>query len=526
MINVAAYCRVSTDREQQLNSLENQKIFFNEYINKNKEWKLYKVYYDEGITGTSTKKRKGFNKMIQDAEEGKINLILTKEISRFARNTLDSIFYTRKLKSIGVGVIFISDNINTMENDSELRLTLMASIAQEESRKISERVKWGQKRLMERGFVFSGSILGFDICRGNININKKEAEIIKDIFNKYVYEDKTITLISKEFIEEGVCTYKRIKNWSPILIRRILNNEKYVGDLIQKKNFTPNYLEHKSIKNNGQEEKIFIKNHHEAIIDRKTWNLSQEKLNYSKKNNRNNRYSHKYWCSNKIYCGLCGEKCIIKSKNLLNGNKYRAWKCKNAVLSKNICSNSQINEKALNLCIKYFIECLNINESKIMSEIKSDYEKILNNNLFDKKSLINKINDIDLKRQKLIDLNLNKFITDKEMKKNLKICEDNKTKYIRKLEYNAKVKDDVLENLNQQLKKYINTGLFLDELFSSIVQKIVIYKNNKIEIYLNEIKKVIEFKYIVNGRGNNYSLKFLMVLFNDICTSNGSSTNK
>ena len=166
MLNVAAYCRVSTDKDDQANSFESQKLYFEEYIKRNPEWELYEIYADEGLTGTSTKKRKAFNKMIADAHLGKFDLIITKEVSRFARNTVDTLQYTRELKSLNIGVYFALDNIDTLAPDGELRLTIMASLAQEESRKTSERVKWGQKRQMEKGVVFGRDMLGYDVVNG------------------------------------------------------------------------------------------------------------------------------------------------------------------------------------------------------------------------------------------------------------------------------------------------------------------------------------------------------------------------
>ena len=166
MIQVAAYCRVSTDKEDQANSFETQQRYFREWIDRNPEWMLQEIYADEGISGTNTKKRTQFNRMIRAAREGKIALIITKEVSRFARNTVDTLEYTRELRKRGIGVLFLNDNINTMDADGELRLTIMSSIAQNESRMTSDRVKWGQKRCMERGVVFGGSLLGYDVVGG------------------------------------------------------------------------------------------------------------------------------------------------------------------------------------------------------------------------------------------------------------------------------------------------------------------------------------------------------------------------
>lgn len=171
MIQVAAYCRVSTDKEDQANSFETQQRYFREWIDRNPEWMLQEIYADEGISGTNTKKRTQFNRMIRAAREGKIDLIITKEVSRFARNTVDTLEYTRELRKRGIGVLFLNDNINTMDADGELRLTIMSSIAQNESRMTSDRVKWGQKRCMERGVVFGGSLLGYDVVGGKMRIN-------------------------------------------------------------------------------------------------------------------------------------------------------------------------------------------------------------------------------------------------------------------------------------------------------------------------------------------------------------------
>ena len=238
---VAAYCRVSTDSADQANSFESQKRYFALYIERNPEWRLYEIYADEGITGTNTKKRKAFQRMIEDAKKGCFDLILTKEISRFARNILDSIYYTRELKRHGVGVLFMNDNIYTMDGDAELRLAILSSIAQEESRKTSERVKWGQKRRMEMGIVFGSSMLGYDVRGGNLYINEDGAAVVRSIFHKFTEEGKGTHLIAKELDEEGIKPM-RAKNWNSSVVLRILKNEKYCGDLVQKKTYTPDYL--------------------------------------------------------------------------------------------------------------------------------------------------------------------------------------------------------------------------------------------------------------------------------------------
>ena len=189
-VRAAAYGRVSTEKDDQVNSLISQREYFSDYIRQHEEWELTGIYYDEGISGTQTANRRGFNRMIQDAIAGKIDLILTKEVSRFARNTVDTLSYIRKLKEKGVRVIFTIDNIDTMDGDGELRLSIMATLAQDESRKTSERVKWGQKRRMEQGVVFGRDLLGYTVKAGNLFVNEEEAGIVKAIFHKYTNEQK------------------------------------------------------------------------------------------------------------------------------------------------------------------------------------------------------------------------------------------------------------------------------------------------------------------------------------------------
>lgn len=207
---VVAYCRVSTDKEDQQNSFESQKRYFEEYIKANENWDFIDIYADEGISGTSVEKREDFKRMIEDAKDRKFDLVLTKEIARFARNTKDSLEYTRKLKKMGIGVFFTIDNINTLDTDGELRLTIMSALAQDESRRTSERVKWGQKRRMEQGVVFGREVFGYYLEKGVLTVNPEEAEIVKLIFHKYFTEGKGTHTIAKELYEQGIATKRKI----------------------------------------------------------------------------------------------------------------------------------------------------------------------------------------------------------------------------------------------------------------------------------------------------------------------------
>ena len=333
MILVASYCRVSTDKDDQANSFEAQQRYFKEYIDRQPDWELYEVYADEGITGTSTKKRTAFNRMINDAHMGKFRLIITKEVSRFSRNILDTIAYTRELKQLGVGVLFMNDAINTLEPDAELRLSIMGSIAQEESRKTSSRVKWGQTRQMERGVVFGRSLLGYDVKEGHMTVEPEGAALVRLIFHKYGIEKKGTSVIARELREAGFLTYRGNPKWSGSHVLKILKNEKYVGDLVQKKTFTPDYLTHAKKYNYGEEELVVIENHHEPIIDRDLWNLVQSEI---KRRNRHGTlgagHSNRYVFSGKIKCGECGASFISRKRKRKNSAAARYWSCYNATM--------------------------------------------------------------------------------------------------------------------------------------------------------------------------------------------------
>ena len=324
---VAAYCRVSTDNSDQANSFASQQRYFEEYINRHEDWTLVGIYADEGLSGTTTRKRVEFLRMIDDAMMGNIDLILTKEISRFARNIVDAVSYVRKLREKGVGIIFALDGINTLEGDSELRLAILASIAQEESRRTSERVKWGQKRQMEKGVVFGRDLLGYDVRNGQIFINEDGAKIVRLIFHKFVNEGKGTHVIARELREEGIMPM-RVADWSNIVILRALRNEKYCGDLAQKKTITPDYLSHAKKYNRGEEEMIVIKDHHEPIVSREMWEEAQRILaERAASPAAIAKHSNRYPMSGKLKCGYCGSSYIARYRDRKDGSRYKTWVC-------------------------------------------------------------------------------------------------------------------------------------------------------------------------------------------------------
>ncbi len=357
---VAAYCRVSTDREDQSNSFESQKRFFRTYIEQNPEWLLYEIYADEGITGTNVKKREAFKRMIADAKDGKFELILTKEISRFARNILDSISYTRALKRWGVGVYFLNDHIDTRDGDAELRLAILSSIAQEESRRTSERVKWGQKRRMEEGVVFGHSLLGYDVKGGKLYINEDGAKTVRWIFDAFTEEGLGASAIAKALEKRGIKP-KKAEIWSPSVMIRILKNEKYCGDLIQKKTRTPDYLSHEKKYNHGEEDFVVLRNHHEAIISRAQYERAQLLLEKRSEERIFQKQSERYPFSGKIRCGICGKHLLARVQERKNGT-YHLWRCAGSHVS---CSVNNDDVFSMMRCIlkRYEAEFENAKES-------------------------------------------------------------------------------------------------------------------------------------------------------------------
>ena len=276
---VAIYARVSTEHEAQINALENQIQYYNNILAQHPEWELVGRYVDEGITGTSVKKRKNFLRMMEDAKNGMFSLILTREVSRFARNTVDTLQETRKLKSYGVEVYFTEDNIRTSDDtDGELRLTLMATLAQNESKKTSVRVKAGQKISFENGVLYgNGNILGYDRVGRELVVNPEQAETVKMIFNMY-HDGMGCKQIAYELEKRGRITSTGLTHWQPGTISRLLRNSFYCGKIVYRKQYVPDYLEQKKINNYDEVDKIEIMGKHEPIISEELFNDCQRRL--------------------------------------------------------------------------------------------------------------------------------------------------------------------------------------------------------------------------------------------------------
>lgn len=331
---VCAYCRVSTDEKDQRNSLVAQKMFFQRYFNLHSNWTNAGIFADEGLSGTSLEKRDDFNRMIFEARRGNIDIILTKEVSRFSRNVQHLLNIVEELRKNGVYIWFLSDDINTERNDYREKLTQIATNAEQESLRTSNRVRWGQQQQMQLGVVFGRKeMYGYNIVKDengiqHFEIVPEEAEVIKKIFEWFASGEGTHR-IGRRLEQQGITT-KRYKNgWSNTVILRILRNEKYVGDLAQGKTYTPDPLTHKKKYNTGESYRYYITDHHpeSAIINRDLWNKVKKILEEKAPCEEiKAKHSNRYWTSGKVYCGLCGGRYVSYVKKQKNV-PYRAWVC-------------------------------------------------------------------------------------------------------------------------------------------------------------------------------------------------------
>ena len=500
---VAAYCRVSTDDEDQANSFESQQRYFRQYIEHHPDWELYEIFADEGLSGTNTKKRKEFNRMIDCAKQGLFDLIITKEISRFARNTLDSIYYTRELKRIGVGVIFMNDGINTLDGDAELRLAIMSSIAQEESRKTSERVKWGQKRQMEQGVVFGRSMLGYDVKDGRMTINEDGAKIVRLIFHKFVDENKGTFVIARELKEEGILPM-RVKEWSNTVILRVIRNEKYCGDLIQKKTYTPDYLSHEKKYNRGQEEFVILKNHHPPIISRELFEEANRILDAKSLSPEGKaKHSNRYPFSGKIKCGCCGSSYVARYKTRKDGSRYKSWRCaiaaKYGCLHKDStgemigCTSPTIRNEEAEHIMSLVVKALDYNRVEIKNNLISIVQSIVSgaNVPASMDSLREQILAVQDKQKKLIDLYTSSAISREEFYE-ARSRYDNEITSLQNAIINLDKQKEIIEkqqqlilDIGQAIDDTVNGLIYDDEFYKRLLDKIVIIDSNTVDVYLN-----------------------------------------
>ena len=373
-LRVAAYARVSTDDEEQLTSYEAQVDYYTKKIRENPDWAFVEVYADEGITGTSTKKRKNFNRMIDDAMAGKIDRIITKSVSRFARNTVDTLTTIRMLKEKGVGVTFEKENIDTLDSKGELLITIMSSLAQEESRSISENVTWGWRKRIADGKVsvayshFLGYEKGPD---GKMQIVEKEAQIVREIYAMFL-DGQTPSSIAAILTGRGIPTPAGKAKWSGSTVKSILSNEKYRGDALLQKTFTPDFLTKKPKVNKGEVPQFYVENSHPAIVSAEVFELVQYEMNMRRQ--RSKHTSAVAVFSGRLVCGECGA--YFGSKVWHSNDPYRRiiWRCNQKYeKGKSRCRTPHVREEEIK---DAFVRALNtLLERK--EEIFTAYETII-----------------------------------------------------------------------------------------------------------------------------------------------------
>ena len=490
-LRVAAYCRVSTDSEDQKNSYNSQMQHYTEYINSKAEWTLAGIYADEAITGTQTKKRENFQRLINDCLNGEIDMIITKSISRFARNTLDTLNYVRMLKEKNVAVFFEEENINTLTMDGELLLTILSSVAQQEVENISANVKKGLKMKMQRG-----ELVGFQGCLGydyhpetkSITINQEEAKVVRYIFERY-NEGMGCFVIAQELEKMGYKTKRGNTTWAESTVMGILKNEKYKGDIRQGKTFTVDPISKRRLDNLGEEDQYYIRDHHEPIISEEMFESVQQIINRRSRNRKTSNdkretFTRKYTFSCMLECGFCHGHLTRRSWH--SGSLYHKtiWQCVTATKKgKKFCKESKgIPEVMIEQAFLESYKLLCYNNKDIVEEMLQRIESALCS--CDSAKEINRIEkaiaSVNKKKKKLLDMRLEELIDQEAYEeKNSELAE--RLTYLNDelMEYNndeARVKNikkrladfrKVLEN-NETLTEFDRT------VFESIIDRVIV----------------------------------------------------
>lgn len=383
-LRVAAYCRVSTDSDEQASSYETQVEHYTEYIKKNPEWEFAGIYADDGISGTNTKKREEFNRMIEACKAGEIDMIITKSISRFARNTLDCLKYIRMLKDKNIPVFFEKESINTMDAKGEVLLTIMASLAQQESQSLSQNVKMGLQFRYQNGQVQvnHNHFLGYTKDRkGNLVIDPEQAEVVKRIYREYL-EGSSMDKIAKGLEKDGILTGAGKKKWWTSTINKILRNEKYIGDALLQKTYTTDFLNKTRVKNNGIVPQYYVENNHEAIIPKDIFLRVQEELVRRRvvktsANGKKRSYSCNHCFAQIVICGECGE--MFRRIHWNNrGCKSIVWRCLSRLEATGMeCHASTVNETVLENVVVQAINTLLGDKSTYQAQLQQNIAKVI-----------------------------------------------------------------------------------------------------------------------------------------------------
>jgi DNA invertase Pin-like site-specific DNA recombinase len=523
---VAIYARVSTEHEAQISALENQVQYYDNLFQFHPDWKLYKKYIDEGITGTSVNKRQSFLEMMEDAKNGCFDLIVTREVSRFARNTVDTLQQTRILKKYGVEVYFTEDNIWTMnDEDGELRLTIMATLAQNESKKTSIRVKAGQKISFLNGVPYgTGNILGYDRVGKNLVINEEQAKTVRMIYDMYL-DGMGLRKIQFALEEEGRLTASGATRWFSSNISRILNNPFYCGIIVYRKEYVPDYLEQKKVRNWGEVDKIVVEGSHEPIITKEEFQRVQEIIGSktASVDNRGRRGVHKandVWCK-KMKC-YCGHSMNRRVWHRVNGIPQYCYQCYSQVRTgtistrqkkgldiEGICDTPMIAGWKLGVMADLIFQkfwkdkdgVIRIANEMLESHFKDDREVDFQSKIED---IQRKINIIDKKYDNLVDMRMSGDIDKLKFNEKKKSLFDEKAKLEKILssyQVDENISDEEYENRLQILKYGLeqdfnfSTHNIPEEVIDAFVKEIVVYPDCfvwKLNIFDKELKFQVE----------------------------------
>ena len=509
-IRVAAYCRVSTDGDEQLGSFESQKLYYEEKIAANTEWASAGIFADEAITGTKVDKREGFQDMIQKCQNGEIDLVLTKSISRFARNTLDTLQYVRMLRDRNIAVFFEKENINTLDMNGEMLLTIMSSLAQQEVESLSMNVKMGLKMKMKRG-----EMIGFNGCLGydyhpedmSITVNEDEAEIVKFIFDMYLQGYGTTT-IAKRLIELGKKNKKGEVSWHTHGIMGIIRNEKYKGDILLGKTFTTDPISKRRLANMGEEDQFYIRDHHEAIVSREVWDEAEQvRLKRSKNKvvettGNRERYTRQYAFSSMCECAYCGHKLTRRTRHSSSVYEKPVWQCMNATKNGiSSCPNCKaIDENILEGAFLEAFGLLACNFDDVLDLVMTSVEEAASNDedIRKKKQIDKDISSLESRKSRMTDMLIDGTITKD-------VFNDKLIEITRKL-HNFAEKKLLLE---ESIGKQKDVGKRMSDLRETLKQEDILDEFDRV-VLESIIDKVIVGGYDEEGNPDPYKLTFVL----------------
>lgn len=509
-IRVAAYCRVSTDDDDQLGSFESQKLYYEEKIAKNKGWVNAGIFADEAITGTKVDKRDSFQEMITKCQNGEIDMVLTKSISRFARNTLDTLQYVRMLRERNIAIFFEKENINTMDMNGELLLTIMSSLAQQEVESLSQNVKMGLKMKMKRG-----ELIGFNGCLGydyhpedkTLTVNEDEAEIVRFIFDLYLQGYGTTT-IARRLTELGKKNKKGEVSWHTHGVMGIIKNEKYKGDILLGKTFTTDPISKRRLANMGEEEQYYIREHHEPIVAREVWDeaeqirLKRSKTRIIEATGNRERYTRQYSFSSMCECAYCGHKLTRRTRHSSSVYEKPVWQCMNATKNgiKNCPNCKAIDEAILEGAFVEAFGLLAGNFDDILDIVMTAVEDSLTNDedVRKKKQIEKDISVLESKKSRMTDMLIDGTITKETYDEKL-------NEFTRKLH----ILDARKKLLETSIGQQRNVGKRMAELRQTLENEEILDEFDRV-VFESIIDHVLVGGYTDDGTPDPYKLTFVL----------------